>query len=109
MPLLATDVPGLICLIAPLVHTSDDLRGTCLLHVEPMPAAPARPHVHLSVAAGRLTPLPLGSTRPLSARVHAAPAACWEAQWSRDPQGIVVEGDRVLAQGVLAGLARALR
>jgi len=109
VPLLASDVPGLICLIAPLVHTSDEVEGTCLLHVEPMPAAPARPHVHLSVAGRRLTPLPLGSTRPLSARVHAATAACWEALWRGDPQRIVVEGDRALAQAVLAGLARALR
>jgi len=105
IPALAADVPGLICLIAPLVRMPVDMEGTCLLHVEHQPAAPAQAHVHLSVAEGRVTPLPLGSTRPPCARMHAEDAAWVEALCSGDPKGITVEGARALGHAVLAGLA----
>jgi len=109
IPGFADDLPGLLCLGAPLARVATELEGTCRLRTDSRGKASAPHDVDLRVAAGHLTLWPIGAAQTPSAHVHGSHAAWCEALSSSDPGGLTVDGDRVLARTAIEGLAEAFR
>lgn len=109
VPRMAGDLAGLVRVVASRVRLPPGVRGTCLLHVQPPPGVEGWPDVELSLAGGRISVLAFDPARAPDARAQAPPLAWCEAQLSGESSGIEIEGERALAEALLAALAAALR
>jgi DNA-binding HxlR family transcriptional regulator len=102
---MATDVGGLVHMIAPLAQIAPVLQGACRLHVE---GRPGEPDIHLSVGKGRISALALAPAVAIDAHGDATAEQWGRALLRRDPAGIVVRGDSVLLGAVVVALGAAL-
>jgi DNA-binding HxlR family transcriptional regulator len=105
-PQLASDLAGLVSLLAPLAKPPARLRGSCELRVDD--ARARRPGLHVDVASGEIRRALHAPAEEPRASGRASPAAWCEALLLRRPQAIETSGDGVLLASVLGALSDVL-
>lgn len=100
------DLLGMLCMLAPAVLTPGSLSGVCHLTV----GAPAGtfPAIHLSIADGRVAPLPCSPECTPHVTGCATPRRWREALLHRHLAAVSIRGNAQLLAGVLAGMSAAL-
>ena len=102
----ASDVGGLVHMIAPLAQIAPGVEGASRLHVE---GEPGKPDVHVSVGRGKISALPLAPTGAFDAHGSGTAEQWGRALLRRESTGIIIQGDRVLLGAIVTALGSALR
>ena len=105
-PRLASDLAGLLRMIAPLVRLSGDASGVCELVVRS--ASAIEPSTLLDVRDARIRVIQPSQRRAADALAQAQPLALCNALISGRPQGLQISGSVTLVEEVLTALHGAL-